>query len=124
MNKYITFPLIILAIILNACSHSGTKNAIKVMTLNIRYDNPEDSLNAWPNRIGLFCRLMSDEKPDILGMQEVLWRQYTTIDSVLKEYNSVGVGRDDGARGGAQRCVPLGGLRRRPLRANNPPCAF
>ena len=52
-----------------------------------------------------FAGLLSEEKPDILGLQEVLWHQYAVMDSVLKEYSSVGVGRDDGARGGEMNPV-------------------
>ncbi len=89
-----------MAVIFPGCSSRKNKEAVKVMTLNIRYDNPEDSANAWPNRIGLFCRLMAEAKPDLIGMQEVLWSQYALIDSILTGYGSVGVGRDDGARGG------------------------
>jgi endonuclease/exonuclease/phosphatase family metal-dependent hydrolase len=100
MKKQIGFFAVIFSILLCCCSHSGDKNAIKVMTLNIRYDNPDDSINAWPNRLPLFLRFISDEKPDILGMQEVLWHQYEAIDTAMKAYGSVGVGRDDGARGG------------------------
>lgn len=96
--------LVILAAIflffLIGCSHSSDKENIRVMTLNVRYDNPRDSLNAWPNRARMVCDFIADEKPDILGMQEVLWHQYEVLDSVLTGYSSIGVGRTDGARGG------------------------
>jgi endonuclease/exonuclease/phosphatase family metal-dependent hydrolase len=91
---------IIFSLLLCGCSHVKDKELIKVMTMNVRYDNPDDSINAWPKRIPLFSRFISEEKPDILGMQEVLWHQYEVMDSVLKDYSSVGVGREDGARGG------------------------
>jgi endonuclease/exonuclease/phosphatase family metal-dependent hydrolase len=91
---------VIFSVFMFGCSQGPDKESINVMTINVRYDNPDDSINAWPNRIPLFCRFISEEKPDILGMQEVLWHQYALMDSVLKEYISVGVGRDDGARGG------------------------
>ena len=35
-----------------------------------------------------------------LGLQEVLWHQYDVLDSVLMDYISVGVGRNDGAKKG------------------------
>ena len=38
-------------------------------------------------------------------MQEVLWNQYQLLDSVLPDYSSVGVGRNDGARGGEMNPV-------------------
>jgi endonuclease/exonuclease/phosphatase family metal-dependent hydrolase len=81
------------------------KDSVEVMTINVRYDNPDDSINAWPGRIPLFARLIEEDKPDLLGLQEVLWHQYEAIDSALDEYGSVGVGRDDGARGGEMNPV-------------------
>jgi endonuclease/exonuclease/phosphatase family metal-dependent hydrolase len=64
----------------------------------VRYDNPRDSVFAWPNRVKQICSFIADEKPDIVGMQEVLWHQYQVLDLVLTDFSSVGVGRDDGAR--------------------------
>jgi endonuclease/exonuclease/phosphatase family metal-dependent hydrolase len=100
MKIYVAIVGVIFSLLLCGCSHVKDKDSIKVMTLNVRYDNPDDSINSWPNRIPLFCRFISEEKPDILGLQEVLWHQYEVMDSVFKEYSSVGVGRDDGARRG------------------------
>ncbi len=98
--------LIILLSLLGACcSRIPEKGAVKVMTMNVRYDNPADSINAWSNRVPLFCSFVLNEKPDIIGMQEVLLTQYELIDSVLKGYGSVGVGRDDGARAGEMNPV-------------------
>ena len=105
MNKALLVQCLVLACLLPSCSGGRNRDAVKVMTLNIRYDNPDDSLNAWPNRIGLFCNLIEEERPDILGMQEVLWRQFEVMDSVLEGYGSVAIGRDDGARGGEMNPV-------------------
>jgi endonuclease/exonuclease/phosphatase family metal-dependent hydrolase len=75
------------------------------MTFNVRYDNPDDSLNSWLNRAKFICNFLNDEKPDLLGMQEVLVHQYEYLDSLLTGYSSVGVGRDDGAREGEMNPV-------------------
>jgi endonuclease/exonuclease/phosphatase family metal-dependent hydrolase len=98
-NLLISLAFIFL-IVSSGCSHKHQVNNIKVITLNVRYDNPEDSLNAWPSRAALVSDFIINEKPDILGMQEVLWNQYQVLDSVLRDYSSVGVGRDDGSRKG------------------------
>jgi endonuclease/exonuclease/phosphatase family metal-dependent hydrolase len=95
----------VLLLFFYSCSHKKAENKIKVMTFNIRYDNPDDSLNAWPNRAGQVCNFINTEKPDILGMQEVLWNQYQLLDSVLTDYSSIGVGRNDGARKGEMNPV-------------------
>jgi endonuclease/exonuclease/phosphatase family metal-dependent hydrolase len=93
------FALIIL-FFFSSCTHRAGKNAIKVMTLNVRYDNPHDSTNSWPKRASMVCRFIKNEKPDVLGMQEVLLNQYDVIQTYLKDYLSVGVGRSDGAKEG------------------------
>lgn len=98
-NLYICLTFIFL-IVFSGCSHKSVNCNVKVMTMNIRYDNPADSIYAWPKRAGQVCNFIMNEKPDILGMQEVLWHQYQVLDSVLTDYSSVGVGRSDGARRG------------------------
>ncbi len=105
MKKQFLLFVVILVLVSTACSRNSNSNEIRVMTLNVRYDNPRDSINAWPNRarqVGAFIR---SEKPDILGMQEVLWHQYEFLDSVLTEYSSAGVGRSDGVRAGEMNPV-------------------
>ena len=76
------------------------KDAVTVMTFNIRYDNPGDSAYSWSRRSPVISNFFLKEKPDIIGLQEVLYNQYSFLDSVLANYISVGVGRDDGARMG------------------------
>lgn len=73
---------------------------IKVMTLNIRFDNPRDSINAWPNRAAMVAVFIDDQIPDLFGMQEVLWHQYEYLRADVPGYGSVAAGRDDGLRGG------------------------
>lgn len=91
---------IISLFILTCCSKKSDENAIRVMTFNIRYDNPRDSVNAWPNRASLVCTFLKSESPDLIGMQEVLYHQFELLDSALSDYGSVGVGRGDGAKSG------------------------
>jgi endonuclease/exonuclease/phosphatase family metal-dependent hydrolase len=94
----------IYVVFLSGCSNSA-RDAIKVMTLNLRYDNPDDSANAWTRRIPVVCDFLVDERPDLLGMQEVLYHQYELLDTVLKDYSSIGVGRSDGAKAGEMNPV-------------------
>jgi endonuclease/exonuclease/phosphatase family metal-dependent hydrolase len=100
MKRLLLYLAILFLFFLGNCSGDSEKNAIKVMTLNIRYDNSHDSLNAWPQRASIVCNFVKNEKPDLLGMQEVLLQQYDLLDSVLLNYSSVGVGRIDGAKAG------------------------
>src|SRR4030043_201084 len=99
MKKLISYFMAVLLVIFTGCSRSG-KDEIRVMTLNVRLDTPVDSMNAWPNRAVIVCNFIKNEKPDLLGLQEVLAHQYDVLDSALGDYTSVGVGRSDGAKGG------------------------
>jgi endonuclease/exonuclease/phosphatase family metal-dependent hydrolase len=105
MKKLLLCIILIFFIVVSGCSHKSLKDEIKVMTLNIRYDNPEDSINAWPRRATQVCNFIKSERPDILGLQEVLWHQYQILDSALANYSSVGVGRNDGSREGEMNPV-------------------
>ena len=79
---------------------SGQNAPIKVMTFNIRYDNPGDGINWWENRRELVSEKILENSPDLVGMQEVLERQLNYLNERMQGYGSVGVGRDDGKTGG------------------------
>lgn len=100
MKRSVYFAALLVFFIFWGCSCDSGKDSIKVITFNIRYDNPRDSVNAWPYRAAMVCEFLEEEEPDLIGMQEVLFRQYEVIDSALQDYGSVGVGRSDGAKGG------------------------
>lgn len=104
MNKGLIHLSVIIFFLVAGCGRDK-EETIRVMTLNIRYDNPDDSLNAWPHRAGQICDFIRERKPDILGLQEALFNQYDLLDSVLQEFSSVGAGRDDGAKGGEMNPV-------------------
>lgn len=70
--------------------------SFSAMTYNIRYDNPEDSANSWSNRKALLSSQINFYHPDIVGVQEALDHQLSYVDSVINDYNFVGVGRKNG----------------------------
>ncbi len=70
------------------------------MTFNIRFDNPSDGINAWPNRLPLVASYLQTEMPDIVGIQESLHHQNLDLLSIMPGYAYVGSGRDDGQEGG------------------------
>ncbi len=69
---------------------------LEVMSYNIRYDNSKDGKNQWSFRKKTLINYFSKSSPDIIGMQEVLHNQLTDLLTGLKEYNHIGVGREDG----------------------------
>ena len=98
-------PGLLFILIISACHKKTNENLLKVITFNIRYDNPRDSLNAWPYRASMVISFLKNEKPDIFGMQEVLANQMEYLDSVMTDYSSVGVGRSDGSNEGEMNPV-------------------
>lgn len=78
---------------------------LNVMSFNIRYDNPEDSLNNWQYRKEIAAQIIKDQNVDIFGAQEVLVNQLNDLKSLLPEYNTIGVGREDGVEKGEYSAV-------------------
>ena len=74
---------------------NNTQN-IKVISYNIRYNNPNDKVNIWSNRKSTVIEFISNENADFVGMQEVLSSQLIDLMNLLPRYNFIGVGRDDG----------------------------
>jgi endonuclease/exonuclease/phosphatase family metal-dependent hydrolase len=74
--------------------------ALRVMTFNLRYDNPGDGVNAWPNRKDRVAALIRYHQADLVGVQEALASQLVDLDGRLPEYSRVGVGRADGGTQG------------------------
>jgi endonuclease/exonuclease/phosphatase family metal-dependent hydrolase len=97
--RFLLFLLFLFLI--SACTRKPDENILKVITLNVRYDNPRDSLNAWSYRASMVSSFLKNEKPDVFGMQEVLSNQMEYLDSVMTDYSSAGMGRSDGAKAGA-----------------------
>ncbi len=58
-------------------------------------DNPKDGENAWPNRKENFVNQVLFYSPDVMGIQEGLEHQVEYLDTHLKTYKYVGVGRSD-----------------------------
>ena len=98
MKRVITYSLLLLTLLLSCSYGEGIK--LKVLTLNIRYDNPADAPNDWTSRKDFVLSFIEGEKPDIFGFQEALWHQYYFLDSALTGYKSISAGRDDGRRKG------------------------
>ena len=73
---------------------------VRIITYNIRYNNPDDGVNAWPNRSKDVAALLDFHKADIFGLQEALIGQIEDIKKQLPNMNWVGVGRDDGKKAG------------------------
>ena len=83
----------------------GQDSLIRVMTFNIRYDNPADGINSWSSRKPLIEETIGHESLDFICLQEVLNNQLKDLEKMLPGYGHIGVGRDDGKAGG--EAVPV-----------------
>jgi len=72
---------------------------LKIMTYNIRYDNPNDGENAWPNRKEHLFSQLAFYEPDVLGIQEALPHQVVEMANALPNYGNVGMARDGVGKG-------------------------
>ncbi len=73
---------------------------LRVMSFNIRYDEPRDKENAWPNRKELVGSMIRFHRADLVGVQEALKHQLKDLEQLLPEFAWLGVGRDDGNEAG------------------------
>ncbi|HAP96789.1 endonuclease/exonuclease/phosphatase family protein [Epilithonimonas hominis] len=78
---------------------------LKVMTYNIRLSLESDKENSWNNRRDDALALMSYYHPDYFGVQEAIPQQMIDIKTNLKDYDFVGVGRDDGKNQGEYSAI-------------------
>ena len=86
-------------IVLLFCSLNLSAQSINVMTYNLRFDNPNDGENSWPNRKEFLLSQITYFEPDIFGTQEGLEHQILYLNKELKDYSFVGIGRDEGSKG-------------------------
>lgn len=73
--------------------------SLRVMSYNIRYDNPADGPNAWSNRRDFLVTQVRTADPDILGVQESLPAQVEYLVSQFPAYGHAGQGRDENGTG-------------------------
>jgi len=89
---------VMFSFILNQVQISDS-NSLRMMTYNIRFDNPADGVHAWPNRKELVASVIRFHKADIIGVQEALEYQIQDLMELLPGYDWVGVGRNEDGGG-------------------------
>jgi len=73
---------------------------LKIMTYNIRYDNPGDGINSWSQRKAFVTSLIQFHGADVVCIQEGLIQQVRYLHDALQGFEYCGVGRDDGKEAG------------------------
>jgi endonuclease/exonuclease/phosphatase family metal-dependent hydrolase len=83
-----------------ASAQPGKETSVRVMSFNIRYNEPRDGVNAWPNRKDKAAGVIRFHKADLVGVQEALVGQLKDLEAALPGFAWCGVGRDDGREKG------------------------
>lgn len=73
---------------------------LRVMTFNIRYNEPRDGENAWEFRKQKVADVIRFHKADLVGVQEALIGQLKDLETLLPNFGWCGAGRDDGKESG------------------------
>ncbi len=69
------------------------QNTLKIMTFNLRVDNPGDGINSFTNRFDRVMDTILRESPDIIGFQEVTDGMRTRLRDCIPGYTVQGCGR-------------------------------
>jgi endonuclease/exonuclease/phosphatase family metal-dependent hydrolase len=72
----------------------------KILSYNIRYDNPDDSADNWQFRKEELAMRVLKMRPAIMGIQEALLSQTNYLKSKWSGYACYAVGREDGKEKG------------------------
>lgn len=91
-------------LLLTLPAYTQQKQPLNILTFNIRYNNPGDGVNAWPNRKEWVKQLVQFHETDILCVQEALQDQVTYLRDGLN-FALEGVGRDDGKEKGEYSAI-------------------
>ena len=100
MKRFCILSLALVLLSLCGCRHEGDE--LKVLSFNIRYNGwgDIDGENRWANRRDAVVRMIREEQPAAMSLQEALIDQLQYLDSCLPQYRRIGVGRDDGMEAG------------------------
>ncbi len=97
--------IFILALLLSMPTIHTLHSQHKIMSLNIRFDNPADGPDRWEERKEELCGMLLEHHPDFIGIQESMPGQVAYIDQKLKDHSFIGFGRD--GKGTESESVPL-----------------
>lgn len=79
---------------------SSQSGVVKAMTFNIRTKTFLDGLNGWNHRKHVVIDMLEDNAPDVFGLQEARYSQYSHIRQSMPRYGSYAAGRNNGRESG------------------------
>ena len=96
--------LLMAALFLPGCGQAE-QTQLTVISYNIRQGVADDGDNSWEHRRPATIEMLKDKHPDIFGVQEAFDFQISYITDNLPEYESIGVGREDGKNSGEHMSI-------------------
>ncbi len=100
MKEYCNWMVLIAAMASGGCVTESTEQPLSVMTFNIRYDNPNDGVDAWESRSEWVTSIVNSSGAHVVGLQEALKHQINDLVNDDSPFRWIGVGRTDGLSGG------------------------
>ena len=103
-------PLLIVALSMTCQAVHGSNNdnnEYKIISYNVRFSSvPEtDGANRWELRRDASIKMVAEQKPLAMGLQEACPDQIDFLDQNLTGCKHIGVGRDDGNRAGEMMAI-------------------
>lgn len=77
-----------------------TECVVTAMTFNVRVDTFLDVFNSWKGRRQIAIDTIVANDPDVIGLQEAIWRQVCDIQKGLPDYACYTAGRSNGKQRG------------------------
>ncbi|GGB78376.1 endonuclease/exonuclease/phosphatase family protein [Dyadobacter sediminis] len=93
-----------LLLILSRISYAQKPVSMNIASYNLRYNTPNDGVNAWPNRKENVKGLIRFHEFEIFGVQEALVGQLKDV-AEMTDFTYIGKGRDDGREGGEHSAI-------------------
>lgn len=107
--RIIKFTLICLFVFVifsfEAYAQTSGEKSLRVMSFNIRYNEPRDGANAWANRKTKVADVIRFHKADLAGVQEAQNNQLKDLEKLLPDFAWCGVGRTDGKEDGEYSAI-------------------
>lgn len=71
--------------------------SLKIMSFNLKYDFKCKDTNEWDKRLLRICKVIKDNRPDIIGTQEGLIHMLKDMERILEDY--IWIGEDRSGKG-------------------------
>ena len=97
--------LFLISFSLNVFGQTSAEKPLRVMTFNIRNNEPRDGANAWSNRKTKVADVIRFHKADLAGVQEAQNNQLKDLEKLLPGFAWCGVGRTDGKEDGGYSAI-------------------